>query len=180
MSKKSITGEFIKQQWNDNNHAVEVGREEFDATNYVLLMDLSKIHSLADKDGDYETDEIGREFVMHDGPFSISVVGSICKFFGVESPTKITQAQLDAARIEYAPKPAEMVRVYLTIALDILVQPGVNSVREVLEDMDYSFTSQTPGVVFTSNEITDIEGVPDDKDDEEDEEVNGVTIDPRC
>lgn len=98
---KTITATFNPQA-SLAGHLIDIdGRQEVDATETVLKLSLEEIHEL--ENGDVTTDElVDLDALHHAGPFYVFAVESICAFFGVALVTDITQADLNAARKEYA------------------------------------------------------------------------------
>ena len=155
-SNKRIKGTFSKQVWGGRKGdvAMEFGKEEFDPTDEVLLMNLEQLHRLEDYDD--TSDDLGLKFIEWDGPFGVSVVHSICDFFGVEALNQITQEAIDFAREQIKPRKPQAESVVLKIKLDTLTRFPANF-REFLFDMEVSVKSNTAGVLVTNVEILDQE-----------------------
>ena len=107
---KRIIGTYTKQK--DLRHQiVDIEDVEFDATTYVLNMELSEIKKL---ETCYESlDEVGRAHISHDGPFEVDIKESICDFFDVEALSDITPEMLEAAREEWEQTPTTEYTVIL-------------------------------------------------------------------
>ncbi len=138
-----IRGTFYKQRWNDNDYAVDMGEEEFDATNAILLMDLDELQALEDNDD--STDYIGKDFIDWDGPHYVTIVMSILGYFGVESLREITEEALVFARAFANAQPAREVPIQVALQATLLLQPGVD-LEETLENLRFSLRSEIPGV----------------------------------
>ena len=102
-----IVATLIKQTWSgaSGNDAIEVARQQFDATCHVLAMDLDDIHSL--KDHRVSTDEIGDAHIQHAGPREVEVTDAICTFFGTKDLHSITDDMLQAKREAYGVAPLQ-------------------------------------------------------------------------
>ena len=87
-----IEGEFVKQAWTDGDHLLELERVTFDASSSVFNLNWANFVSL--EDNSESTDAIGELFVDHEGPFSVNLVSSIFKYFGLDlgSDTPIADA----------------------------------------------------------------------------------------
>lgn len=113
---KRIIGTFIKQELTMGGKYCERIREgaevEFDATFLIIGMDVEHIREF--EDDDYDTDEIGRQFVEWDGPCEVNIVDSIKEFFGVEALEDITDEMVEAARLPYADRPWTTVDLLFT------------------------------------------------------------------
>lgn len=93
---RAVIGIFHKQAWDDNDYAVNLGSQSFNATRHVLNLSLDAIRAL--KDNEESTDDIGQRFVEHNGPHYVEIVDSVMEYFGVGSLAEITQEMLDKAR----------------------------------------------------------------------------------
>lgn len=149
---RRIVGTFYKQQWGGRkgNDAIACGEEDFDATSAVLLLPFEKLVEL--EDNSEATDDLGRAHVSWDGPCSVHITSSVCDFFGVTDVEEITLDLLEKARAEFEPQPAQTETVILSIALKVRVQPGIK-LNEVVQELNYSFTSTTAGAVIVDSEI---------------------------
>ncbi len=94
---RAIIGTFLKQAWEQpGDRLVTLGSMTFNATDFVLSMPLEWLHEL--EDHQYSTDELGAEFIEHDGPFEVEIVDSICAFFGVDDLSDVDQTMLEKQR----------------------------------------------------------------------------------
>lgn len=155
-TNRRITGIFYKQVWRGpkNDTAETVEEVGFDATDSLLLMDRESLVSL--RDGDYSSDEIGRDHVSWDGPCDVYIVESICSYFGVQCIAQITDELLAHARQLANPQPLEETTATLTVKVRIRKAQGTET-DDILTNMDYRFISATPGAVIVDTEITDWE-----------------------
>ena len=155
-SNRRIVGTFVKQRWEGRkeDYAIQVAVEEFDATNAVLLLSYDDFLELSDSDE--SSDDIGRDHVSWAGPCEVRIVDSICAYFQVEELGDITSAALASARARVNPQPPGKVTVTVSVKLRLSVSPSA-AVTEFLSDLDYSFVSNTPGVVVLDTEIVDSE-----------------------
>lgn len=153
-SSGRIMGVFTKQKWGGRkgDDAQFYGTEDFDATDAVLLLDHGDLVEL--QDGSENTDEIGQDHVSWDGPCEVAITSSICEYFGVDDLEDITPEHLAFVRERSDPEPHAMQTITLSVKLKIRVAPGA-SVSEFIENLDYSFTSETAGVVVKDTEIVD-------------------------
>lgn len=153
-SNGRILGVFTKQKWGGRkgDDAIFYDTEDFDGTDAVLLLDHSALVEL--EDGSENTDEIGQDHVSWDGPHEVDITGSICEYFGVDDLEDITPEHLAFVRKRNNPEPSAMQTITLSVKLKIRVAPGA-SVNKFIEDLDYSFMSQTAGVVVKDTEIID-------------------------
>lgn len=153
-SNRRIQGRFNKQTWGGRkgDDALDAGTEEFDATNSVLLLPLDRIREL--DDCSENTDEIGRELVQWDGPCSVYLVDSLMEFFGVLDADDITERYLEMAREQHQPQPQEEGVFTLTIQVKAVKSQG-RTWQEVIDDLDYSVRSTTPGAVVRDTEVID-------------------------
>lgn len=145
VTNRRITGKFTKQVWGGRkgNDACEVGGEEFDATDFVLLMSHDDLLTLQDRRE--TTDWVGSAHVDWDGPFEVSVTGSICSYFGVERIEEITSEALAFARKAAKVTPSREERITLSFNLSVFVAQGGN-VDDFVRDMTLNLKSNTPGV----------------------------------
>mgnify|MGYP001610990383 FL=1 len=96
--QKRIDGLLTKQVW-QNDYAIDVSNEFFDATEAVLRLRLDEIQDLTDHS--YDSDGLASAsgvMADHSGPFEVEVESSIRAFFEVDSLAEITQEMLDRAR----------------------------------------------------------------------------------
>jgi len=154
VTNRRIIGTFVKQAWGGRkgDDACFVEEVEFDATNHVLLMTHEALTQL--QDGFESTDELGLAHISWNGPCEVSVTDAICQFFGVDDIRDVTPEALAYARNRAHPQPPEEKTITLSIKLNLRVTPGA-SVQEFIEDLEYSVTSNTVGVVVCSTELTD-------------------------
>lgn len=143
VTSRRILGTFTKQAWNDHDDAVEVGLETFDATDHVLLMSHDRLMAL--QDGAEISDDIGLQHVSWSGPCHVSIVDSVRAYFGVDDIEDITPDALAYAKNRASPQPPAYETVTLNVTLKVRVMPGAR-VNEFIDEMDYSFTSNTVGV----------------------------------
>lgn len=153
-SNRRILGSFTKQVWGGrkNDNAVDVGTEEFDATDMVLLMPLEQIAEL--EDCSENTDSLGNQLVQWDGPCSVRVTDSLLAFFGVLDGDDITEAHLKLAREAVQPSPQEEAVLTLTIKVKATKSKG-RTWDEVISELDYSVRSTTPGAIVLDTEVID-------------------------
>lgn len=145
VTNRRITGTFTKQVWGGRkgNDAIHVEDVEFDATNYVLLMAHDELVAL--EDNRESTDCVGQAHVDWDGPHEVTVVESVCEYFGVGCITDITSEALAFARKFASLEPAREKVVTLMLKVRLNVAQG-GSVDEFVRDLTCNLTSQTPGV----------------------------------
>lgn len=147
-----IVGTFTKQVWTGPkaDRAMNVGEEEFDATDAVLLMEHDRLMEL--DDDDESSDEIGRAHVDWDGPFHVQITDSICRYFGVEEVSDVTPEMLELARQQANPQePVDKV-IDLRVRLTVRATPGAD-VREYVNGLKCSFSGHAAGVTLRSSEI---------------------------
>lgn len=156
LSNRRITGVFIKQRWVglDKDHAETVESVRFDATHAVLTMDLHSLHAL--KDRSESTDDLGFWHVQWSGPSEVEVTDSICEYFGVDSLQEINASALKRAAEHACAKPMREVTVQVTVSLKVKVWGDIDPM-EVIDEMDFDFTSSTEGALIASSEIIDSE-----------------------
>lgn len=154
ITNRRIIGRFTKQQWDSRDNAVEMGEEDFDATDYILLMKPDAIRAL--EDNRETTDYVGQAHVSWDGPHYVTIEDAICEFFGVSNVKEITDEALAYAKNRLNPQPATEQTVTLSVKVKICVAPGA-SVSEFIENLDYSVVSQTAGITVQDTEIVDSE-----------------------
>lgn len=147
-----IIGTFTKQQWDGRNNSVHCGEEEFDATDHILLMEPAAVRQL--QDDRENTDCIGQAHVSWNGPHQVSIVDSICEFFGVDDVSEITDEAMADARERLNPQPATEEVIQLVVKLKVRIAGGA-SVKEFIENLDYSVISKTAGITVTDTEIVD-------------------------
>lgn len=151
-TNRRIEGIFDKQIWGGRkgDDAISQGTERFDATELILLMGIQEIRELDDNDD--SSDELGRQLIAWAGPCSVSVIQSMLLFFGELDADDITEEHLALARAEHAPVPREDCLVEVTVKLKIRKTQG-QSIQEILNELDYSFTSTIPGTAVLDTEI---------------------------
>jgi hypothetical protein len=90
-STRRIMGDFTKQQWGGpkGNDAIACGEDRFDATLHILSMPYQKV--IAIKDDHDSSDLIGQAHVDWHGPHCVTLVDSMCDFFGVSKLAEITE-----------------------------------------------------------------------------------------
>lgn len=154
ITNRRILGVFKKQRYDARDNVEEVGTEEFDATDYILLMNPKMVRTL--KDHDQSTDFIGEAHVSWDGPHDVELIDSLIEFFGVTSADEITEEALEYAKNRLNPQPATEHTVTLSIKLKVRVAPGAD-ITELVDDLDYSVISNTDGITIYSSEIVDSE-----------------------
>lgn len=153
-TEKRIIGTFVKQMWTDpkENQVEEVERIDFDATDYVLRMEYDDFLRLEDNFG--TSDQLGLQFVDWKGPCVVHITQSICQFFGVDSIAQVSRESFDLAASLQPPAPETEVTVEATVRLKVRLQPGVD-IQDVLDNMDYEFSSQTLGGTIFDTEIVE-------------------------
>lgn len=117
LSTRPIMGLFTMQQWagRENDNAIFVAHETFDATDHVTLLPYKEL--LALQDNDESTDCVGLAYIEWDGPYEVEIVDSICEYFGVSKLADITESHhayvmkmrqvfREAARVHAAPETA--------------------------------------------------------------------------
>lgn len=153
-SNRRITGSFVKQKWTgrDGREMAQVfSEEEFDATDHILLMDYDYFKKI--KDGDDSSDEVGNQFIQWDGPFDVNIHSSIEDYFGI-APEEVTRQHFEFVKNRVNPKPAEEDTVEVTFKLKIRKNLPAET-QGVINDIEYSFMSQTPGVIIVDSEMVD-------------------------
>ena len=146
LTNRRIEGSFTKQAWGGrkDNDAIFVGSEQFDATDAVLLMPHAELMELEDNQD--STDSLGREHVNWDGPCEVTVVSSVCEYFGVETLRGITAEALAFARERAAPERATVETITLAVQVTVRILPGANRHRETFVDsLSCSITSSIEG-----------------------------------
>lgn len=153
-TNRKIIGSFTKQAWGGRkgDDAIYVGTEEFDATDYVLLLDHPELVGLFD--GEEGTDEVGLAHFDWNGPCEVTLVAAICEFFGVDVLDDITPEALAFARARRNPKPPVAQTVTLSIKVDVSMF-GEVTLADFVENLDYSVISNTPGVRVLQTELVD-------------------------
>lgn len=84
----------------------------------------------------------------------MSLVDAICDYFGVGDLEDITPEALLDARNRAHPQPQVERTLTLTIKVTVRVSSGA-SVDAFVENLDYSLTSNTAGVVVAATEIVE-------------------------
>ena len=153
-TNRRITGGFVKQVWTGRkkDYAEEVETVEFDATDHILLMEYERFTKI--EDNDYESDEIGRDFVSWDGPCVVHIEESICEYFGVSEIRDITEALFNQVKAHVNAQPSVEVAVDITVRVKLSAVPGTD-IEAVLHNLGYNFISNTVGAVIRSTEIID-------------------------
>jgi hypothetical protein len=154
VTNRRIIGTFHKQQWElpRQKYAIDCGEEEFDATNDILLMQHESLLYLTDQSE--KSDAIGQNHVQWDGPCYVHITESICEYFGVSDIEDITPENLAHARSQFNPKPSTTEYTTITIKLKLNVAAG-RDINEFIENLDYSVTSNTVGIIVQDTEIID-------------------------
>jgi len=150
VTNRRIVGHFLKQQWDSGDNAISMGEEDFDATDYILLMKPDDVRAL--EDNRETTDRIGQAHVSWDGPHQVTVQDSICEFFGVSSVKEITDEAMAYAKNRLDPRPATEQTVKLSVKVTVRVVHGA-SVSEFVNNLDCSVISNTTGITVQSTEI---------------------------
>lgn len=88
-----------------------------------------------------------------------SLEAAVCDFFGVEAVTDVTDEAWDFAKNQHSGEEFELVDVTVTVKLQIR-KPKALPLEDVINDLDYSFTSTTIGAVVKDTSITDYESQP--------------------
>jgi hypothetical protein len=159
ISNRRIIGLYKKQEWDGNDYAILVGEVEFDATDVVLNLPLDDIREMADNSED--SDNVGNQCVEWHGPHVVHIEDAIMEYFGVEDLSEITEELLVFAREREKPKQKIVETMTLTVKLNVLMSEQEDEearqqlLSEVVENLDYDFTSNTPGAIIQSTEITD-------------------------
>ena len=153
-TNRKIIGSFTKQAWGGRkgDDAIYVGTEEFDATDHVLLLDHAELVALVD--GGERTDEVGLAHFDWRGPSETAVCESICDYFGVQELEQISPEALSFARARRSPKPAVEQTLTLSIKVDVSMI-GDATLKDFVENLDYSVISNTPGVRVRMTELVD-------------------------
>lgn len=94
VTNRRIIGAFYKQELRGSNgtDVFCVGIKQFDATDSVLRMGITELHSVDDYDD--TSDNIGMKHVEWSGPFKVEIVDSIRAFFGVDEICDISSDAL--------------------------------------------------------------------------------------
>lgn len=156
-TNRRIEGEFHKQHWGGrkNNDAIHVATETFDATNTVLLLDLASLHALCDSDG--TSDEIGREHFDWDGPFDVTLVDSVCDYFGVANLKQVTQEGFNYAKDKAKPiLPQESV-VQLMVSFTVRSCDELSAV-DLLKHLNVTVASSKPGLIVDQRSVVTSRG----------------------
>lgn len=145
VTNRCITGELNKQSWGgrNNNDALFVGREEFDATAAILTMPYTELQKLQDHDD--SSDDIARSHIDWPGPCYVNIVDSVLAYFGVNSIEEITFEAHEFARVRANVQPATEEVLNLAITVRVSVKPGAN-INDFVKNLDYSVVSKTPGI----------------------------------
>lgn len=100
-SNAQILGHYVAQVWGDDDDYLEDVKEViFDATGEILSLDYQTFMALSDCSP--ESDEIGRQCVQWEGPFSVYLLHAINDFFGVSDIKSVTEEMFQAAVNEVA------------------------------------------------------------------------------
>ena len=160
VTNRRITGTFHKEYWSAREEAVECEALEFDATGHVLRMAGGELRAL--RDNRDSSDAVGQAHVAWNGPFRVTLVESVCEFFGVDDVADITDEALAFARWRWYEEAPVKACVHLTVALQVRVA-AVASLAEFVGRLDWGFHSRTVGVSVTDAEILGAEqpGDPD-------------------
>jgi hypothetical protein len=155
VSDKKIIGIFTKQVWggHKNDVAQFVEDVKFDATTAILLMDYGNLINLTDYSED--TDQIGFDHIDWSGPCEVYLCGSICKFFDVEKIKDITEEKFNAVKNSFNLKPPTTRSIMLSIRVKVDMAQNSGELSDLIENLDYSIRSQTPGMVIIDTEIVD-------------------------
>ncbi len=153
-TQKRILGQFEKQKWTGpkNDYAEPVGTVEFDATDYVLSMNLGDILEL--DDAWITSDPVGIAHVQWSGPYAVYIVEAVCSYFGIQELSELTQEHLSFVQNRIKPEPAREITVTVTAALKINMARGID-IKAVLSSMGYAFVSENAGAVVTKLDLTD-------------------------
>lgn len=94
-STRRITGNFVKQMWGGRkgDEAIHCGEEDFDATLHILSMPYKDVIRI--KDNNDTSDEIGMAHVTWSGPHEVTLVDSMCDFFGVTKIAEISEGHFN-------------------------------------------------------------------------------------
>lgn len=155
-ASRHITIEFVAQRWVGPKHdyAETIDTHVFDVTPSVLRLPLEQLHYLTDDS--IESDQLGCDYVDHDGPFLVRVTASLCNFFEVAHREDITQAMLDAARAAHCLSEDDTcwVRRSLTVACVSTAKLSAHAMAEieraVNETVDRLGLSQTSEITHAS------------------------------
>lgn len=150
VTNRRITGTFHKEYWSAGEKAQECEALEFDATGHVLRMAGGELRAL--RDNRESSDAVGRAHVAWNGPFRVTLVDSVCAFFGVDDVEDITDEALAFARRRWYEEAPALVCVHLTVALQVSVAAGA-SLAEFVGNLDWGFHSRTVGVSVIDAEI---------------------------
>lgn len=155
VTNRRIVGTFQRQRWSGPKQdlAIPEGeKEDFDATDAVLLLSLEELQRLADHDT--SSDALGLRFIRWDGPCEVAVVEAICDYFGVGELSDITEEALAFARQEANPQPPVEEVVTLSIRVKIRRMPTASQ-EDFVNNLEYFVESCTPGVRVLTTEIAD-------------------------
>lgn len=159
VTNRRIVGTYHKQQWDGRDCAINLGEAEFDATDAVLNLSLADIQAL--EDDSENTDDLGNKHVDWSGPHFVHLESAVADYFGVDTVKDINEELLEFARKREQPKEQVIEKVTVTVDLNVRTS-GADSaearaelIKDLLENLDYDFTSNTPGAVIDSTEITE-------------------------
>lgn len=148
LTNRRITGMFTKQKWGGRkgDDAIHISDVEFDATTHILQMPYAEVIAL--RDHDETTDDVGRALVPWDGPCYVSLVDSVCWYFGVEAMDEITPEALAFAfeRIKHELPRDEVIT--LSLKVRVRVAPGADT-AEFIKSMDCRVASRATGVTVS-------------------------------
>jgi hypothetical protein len=151
-SKYGIWGDFKKQKKELGWGSRTIETEDFDATNSILLMEHADLIEL--EDDSEQTDNLGRSYIEWHGPCAVAITKSICRFFGVKDMEYITPENFTYVKNKINPQPLQEKTIELTVKIKINSAPNAD-IDDFISNLDYSFTSNTKGIVVCDTEITD-------------------------
>lgn len=156
LTNRRIMAVVHRQQWvgPKEDRLLDLERPAtVDATTLVLNLDWESFKAIEDYQD--SSDFIKEELVEHDGPFDVEVVNSVHEFFG---STEISFDAFQRAKEMLKPKSSKTKTLVLTVRLEVAVQDGIDE-DEIVDELDYTFTSGTDGATVRSSEISDSEWV---------------------
>ena len=149
-TNRKVVGVMRRQTDGPRDTLVPVGEDEFDATDFILLMDAGEIRKIMDNDE--TSDDIGRAHVTWDDPCDVEIVESICEFFGIDSLEDLTDENVAFARAQRVPTPLVEKTVTLTVRVDIRALRE-DDVSAFLRNLNCAVESRTPGVFVMCSRV---------------------------
>lgn len=152
LSNAFIKGVFNKQRWDDNDYLHHIGSVDFDATHAVLSLNYEAFQALTDNSD--ESDNIGRQVVEWDGPFSVEIEEGICCFFGVEDIDEVSPDMFAKAQRETQCNKMEDREITLTVVLSVSALENLKT-ADILTSSKLCFEVGLPGVLHHDLKVTD-------------------------